>query len=229
MAGFTLTQARTQTADNLDDRNNQRWATTRLDPALQAAVSSCVSEYASNGGEQLDEEMSLTSTTAGLATLSIVPLLIREEILVDAGSYFFPVQPQKFSEKVIHDTTSRNLKLKYVREFTIPSNANASHPLIGDGATSSATWPAFDRWVCAVAALQLGVGDNDKRPGLERLEQMARASVFQRINTPTWRPLPLPREYGPWSIWNLKYVYQTSPTAPTIRLVRDGRWWGLTG
>ena len=58
-----------------------------------------------------------------------------------------------------------------------------SHPLVGVASVAAPTWPAFDHWIIADAALQLGVRDNDQRPGLERLQPEARSAFFKVSRT----------------------------------------------
>ena len=226
MTGMTLLAARSNVRRLLDDNGqNKRYSDTAIDEALQASISSCVSDYATAGGDAFDTEVAVTTSTSGLGTITGHTLLVRT-VQVTNGNTMYTLEPQLRSDRRQIDNTARNLLVELVREYQLPTTT--SHPLIGSGATTANTWMAFDQWVCASAALLIGITDNDKRPGLEKLEARGRASALGRDNTPTSLPLPDSDAYtlgydGWWQ--RLGYVYTANQNASTIQLVaRDSAW-----
>ncbi len=226
MTGMILSAARSNVRRLLDDNGqNKRYSDTAIDEALQAAISSCVSDYATGGGDAFDEEVTVVTSSAGLGTITGHTMLVRT-VQVSNGSSMYTLEPQQRSDRRQLDQTARTLLVEIVREFQLPTTT--THPLIGVGATTSNTWMAFDQWVCSNAALLIGITDNDKRPGLERLEARFRASALKRDNNPSSFPLPDSEAYslgydGWWQ--RVGYVYSPSQTASTIQLVaRDSAW-----
>lgn len=226
MTGMILSAARSNVRRLLDDNGqNKRYSDTAIDEALQASISSCVSDYATGGGDAFDEEITVVTSSAGLGTITGSTMLVRT-VQVSNGSSMYTLEPQQRSDRRQLDQTARTLLVEIVREFQLPTTP--THPLIGVGATTSNTWMAFDQWVCSNAALLIGITDNDKRPGLEKLEARFRASALKRDNNPSSFPLPDSEAYslgydGWWQ--RVGYVYSPSQTASTIQLVaRDSAW-----
>jgi hypothetical protein len=216
----TLANARDAVRRLLDDNGaNQRYTTASIDQSLQDAISSCVSDYVSEGGDAFDVEVSVV-TVAGLATLT-GPLLCVHGVQISSGNTRQTVQPLLRSDRTLVDSSVRTLLVECVKDFVLPTNT--AHPFIGDGATASNSWHAFDLWCFTHAALALGITDNDKRPGLVALEERQRRTSLRHKNTPSSRPLP-DRDDPTW-FPSLGYVYSASPTAPTLQLCsRDGAW-----
>jgi hypothetical protein len=225
MAGLTLAQARTRVADLLDDPNHVRFTHGVIDVSLQAALSACLSDAVSAGCDVFNVEVSATTTSGGLATLT-GPLLRVATVQVSTGSgAYYTVAPLTREDRRILEQSARDLVVEVVKDYHIPTTT--THPLVGEGATAAATWPAFDQWVCVEAAALCGVMDNDKRAGLDRMRESFRASVMARINTPFSRPLPDAEVALAWPSWwdRLGYIYTPHPTSPTIQLAaKDSAW-----
>jgi hypothetical protein len=225
MAGLTLAQARTRVADLLDDPNNSRWSTTVIDISLQAALSACLSDAVTAGCDAFNTEVSVTTTSGGLATLT-GPILAVRTVQINTGSgAYYTVAPIVREDRRILEQSVRDLVVEVVKDYQIPTNTG--HPLVGDGATAAATWPAFDQWVCAEAALMCGVFDNDQRKGLQMMRDSLRKSVMARINTPFSRPLPDAEVALAWPSWwdRLGFIWTQHPTAPTLQLAaKDSSW-----
>lgn len=187
--GLTLAQARTAVSDFLDDSSNALWSTTQIDTALSSALGRCQDDYAAGGGDRFVAEFSGTSsaTDGTLSLSSVLPLRILS-VQVLSGSYYTTIRAQQKQDREVLDTNARSVVVHYVREYALPTDS--AHPLVGVGATAANSWPAFDHWICARAALQCAIKDNDKRQGLTALEQDARASVLSRVNVPTTREWP---------------------------------------
>lgn len=223
MAGLTLLQARTRVSDLLDDPNAVKWSSTTIDISLQAALSMCLSDAVTAGCDVFNTEIAATTSSAGLATLT-GPILAIRAVQVNTGSgAFFSLAPVLREERCLTEQAVRTLAIEVVKDYQIPTTT--SHPLVGEGATASATWQAFDQWACIEAALLCGVMDNDQRRGLEKMREAYRMSVMDRINTPFSRPLP-DADSSRMSWWDrLGYIYAQHPTAPTLQLVqRDSSW-----
>lgn len=226
MAALTLALARTLVADHLDDPNNNRWSTTQIDTALSQALSTCVAAYVKEGGTQLDEETTFTCSSTGAADLTtIAPVLRIQSVQVQQGTSpnvtFWTVKAVKKYDRAMLVQNAYVLKTAFVRDFVLPTTT--SHPLIGNGATAAASWVELERWICAEAALQCGIKDNDMRPGLEKLAAYARGGCIDRVNTPRAVPLSGGRGgrglLGPYGE-HIGYVYTSSQSAPSIQLVR---------
>ena len=182
---MTLAEARTNASQLLDDPNNRRWSTTQIDFALQSAVSRCLEDYCGAGGERFDTEGTATSSavdgTASLTTLK--PLIIKSVTILDSSTYI-PIRATTKRDRFRADTTARSLVFIYVRDYEIPTSANTTQALVGNGATSANTWAAFDHWCVARAALQLAVKDDKLSQACGALASDLAASVLARPNNP---------------------------------------------
>lgn len=216
MAALTLTEARDLCAHHLDDPNHRRWLNSDIDFALQASLTRCLTDYAGAGGTQFDIEFAGSSSAVDgtLSMSSLSPLMVRS-VQILSGNRFSPIRPSNMIDRLAADLTSRNVRAMYVRDYVIPTTAG--NPLVGVAAVAAPTWPAFDHWIIAEAALQLGVRDNDQRPGLEALAARSRQAVMDRVNTPQARPLPLPRDE---LLWAYDLGWGWSPSTSTISLFR---------
>lgn len=216
----TLTSARDTVRRLLDDNGtNQRYSNANIDQALQDALSCCLSDYVSAGGDAFDIEVSVT-TVAGVATLT-GPLLCVHGVQISSGSTRQNVQPMQRSDRRLVDSSVRALLVECVQDFVVPTNT--AHPFVGNGATAANSWHGFELWCFAEAAMVLGITDNDKRPGLEKLAARQREDALKRRNTPSSRPLP-DRDECNW-FPSLGYVYSPNLLTPTLQLCsRDGSW-----
>jgi len=225
MAGLTLTQARTRVLSFLDDPSGVRWASSEVDASLQAALSMCLSDVITAGCDAFNTEVSATTSSGGLATLT-GPILAVRTVQISSGSgTYYTVAPIVREDRRILEQSVRDLVVEVVRDYQVPSNA--AHPLVGDGATAAATWMAFDQWVCAEAALLCSITDNDQRKGLQMMRDTLRKSAMDRINTPFSRPLPDAEVALSWPSWwdRLGYIWTQHPTAPTLQLAaKDSSW-----
>jgi hypothetical protein len=216
----TLATARDAVRRLLDDNGtNQRYSTANVDQALQDALSGCLSDYVSEGGDAFDVEVSV-ATVAGLATLT-GPLVCVRGVQISSGNTRQNVVALQRSDRTLVDASVRTLLVECVKDFVVPTNT--AHPFVGDGATGANSWHAFELWCFANAAMVLGITDNDKRPGLVALEDRQRRTALKHKNTPSSRPLP-DRDDPTW-FPSLGYVYTAALSAPTIQLCsRDGSW-----
>jgi hypothetical protein len=194
---LTLAQARTRLlTDYLDDvqGTGSRWDPdsdgSRLDRHLKPALSTCLMDYAANGGDAFDEETEVTTSaaTGSVALTSLTPLLIkavRIEMTSDTKILIPAASPRA---SVVADRTARDCHVTFVRNLTFPTNA--SHYLVGTGATAANTWDAFDEWVVVRAAVLARQIEGEPLGTLETIEAMMRSSVLTRSNSPRSREPP---------------------------------------
>jgi len=226
MAGLTVAEARALVSQNLDDQNQRRWPESEINTALQYSLAACLSKYIEEGGSLFDREASLSTNSAGLCDLTTLGNILRigpvQYVTGSAPFSYWPVMPAKVRDREIDVPGVYSLRITYVKEYTLP--ANAGYPLIGDGAVSAPSTHAFDAWVCAEAALLLGVKDNDQRPGLERLAAKLEEDALHKLNNPRTMPLSVPVYRHP-NMRNLSYIFTPSATSPSLQLIRvRGEW-----
>lgn len=226
MAGLTVAEARELVSQNLDDQNQRRWPEPEINTALQYSLAACLSKYIEEGGNLFDQEASLSTNSAGLCDLTTLGNILRigpvQYVTGSAPFSYWPVLPAKPRDREIDVPGVYSLRITYVKEYTLSANGN--FPLIGDGAVSAPSTHAFDAWVCAEAALLLGVKDNDQRPGLERLAAKLEGDAIRKLNNPRTMPLSVPVYRHP-NMRNLSYLFTPSATVPTLQLIRvRGEW-----
>lgn len=192
MAGLSLSQARTATSQLLDDPSERRWSTANGDRGLEAALSRCLVQYQKAGGERFDTEVTGTSsaTTGVLDVFAGIPVLVVRDVVVINGNNSYRVPAKQPNRRGYIDLVARSLRVTYVREYALPSNA--AWPLVGVDAVPANTWFDFDNWVCTEAALQLAPKDMEEKRlrWLTERAQAARRSVMERTDTPGGYPMP---------------------------------------
>lgn len=226
MAGLTVAEARQLVSQYLDDVNQRRWPESQINTALQYSLAQCLSQYVEEGGTLFDQEVSLSTNSSGLCSLASLGNIIRigpvQYVTGSAPYSYWPVLPAKVRDREVDVPGVYNLRITYVKEYTLSANGN--YPLVGDGAVGAPSTHAFDAWVCAEAAVLLGVSDNDNRPGLEALRQRLEEAAFHKLNNPRTMPLSVPVYRHP-NMRNLSYIFTPSDTAPTLQLIRTrGEW-----
>lgn len=202
---LTLAQARLVVQDHLDDTptsgiDGDRWTAAQVDTGLSFALSQCLDEYVSSGGDRFDEILDTSSNTSGEVDLSTVdPIEIKGISLLQGGTYW-PIKSYRLEEKNIIDTTVRTLQIRYVRKFVLPTTT--THKIMGNGATAANSWDAFDHWVCAKAALFCSTKDAEGRPEIKQLAEDLRFSVLSHTKVPKSVPFPARRNwYSQWIGW----------------------------
>lgn len=226
MAGLTVAEARVLVSQYLDDQNQRRWPESEINTALQYSLAACLSEYVEEGGSLFDQEASLSTNSSGLCDLTSLGNLLRigpVQYATGAAPFsYWPVLPAKVRDREIDVPGVYSLRITYVQEYTLSNNGN--YPLIGNGTVAAPSTHAFDAWVCAEAALLLGVKDNDQRPGLERLEAKLRDAALHKLNNPRTMPLSVPVYRHP-NMRNLSYIFTPASTGGSLQLIRTrGEW-----
>jgi hypothetical protein len=221
MSALTVAEAITRVGDLLDDPNNIRWPTTKVTGALKVALSVCVQEYGDAGGTAFDESITGTTSSAG-ALVVASPVISRiKSVQVVTGNRRVVIRGCRPQDIEIYDAAARDLAIVIDRDWQVSSTT--TNQLVGDDAATGPSWFAFDQWVCAQAALDLGISDNDKRPGLEASWARYREAVLSRVQTPRSRVAPLPRSDYTFTD-NLGWTWDQ--TTATVQLGRmRGEWW----
>jgi hypothetical protein len=202
---MTLEEAITDVRSHIDDRQSRNWTDNQVRRALWRALSGCLSEYARAGGERFDVEAERTSDGEnGVLLVEEAPILIRHVLLDE--EWRTPIRAVDPSIRGTTDTTSRDLIIRYVPAPTLPQD-DTDHLLGAD------EWPAMDGWICAKAAIYLGVSDNDDRPGLERAEARLRAEVLTSQRIPHAKPWPRGR------VSRLRYLWTPGEKRLTLHRV----------
>jgi hypothetical protein len=195
---LTLADARATFLDHLDD-DGTRWSTTQVDRALSLGLVQTLDDYASGGGDRFDLVESLTSTSGVVDMSTKLPISIRG-ISALVGTRYFPIRTVAIENRMVPDTVTRTLQVRYTRGYTLPTNS--AHPLVGVGATGANSWDTFDHWVCVRAALMATTKDFEKREDLLALEQQLAGSVMTINKIPGARPFPsTPKWYSTYIVW----------------------------
>ncbi len=195
--GLTLAEARDVVEDFLDDASNVRWSTSQVDVALKYALSMCLNDYISAGGDRFDEVLSTTSTTSGTVDLSSYDPVKIQGMTMTVGTRQFPITEIAYEERGLEDSVARSVVLRFVRSYVLPTTT--SHALVGNGATAAKSWFAFDHWICIKAALYCSIKDADPRPELAALEKEARENVVFTTSIPKSLAFPQrPHWYSTW-------------------------------
>ena len=221
MSALTVAEAITRVADLLDDPGNRRWSTAKVTGALKTALSVCVQEYGDVGGTAFDESITGTTTSTGALVIASPVISRIKSLQVVTGNRRVVLMGCQPADIEVFDQVARSLSLLIVRDWQV--SLTTTNQLVGDDSTTGPSWGAFDQWVCAQAALDLGISDNDKRPGLEAAWNRYRDAVITRVPTPRSRVAPLPRADYNFTD-NLGWAWDA--TSATVQLGRmRGEWW----
>lgn len=190
---YTIGDARSQVLDHLDDVSGARYARvsnvidyTKIDRALRASLEQCLSDYTAGGGDRFDEDVDVTTDTTGsISLVEYDPIAVRGvQVIPDTTGALFPIEPGALPEAGLPDNQSRNLRIRLVRSFRIKDKPDTSDLLVGLSDGKALSWSAFDEWVCARAALKMGVKDNEMRESLLAIGEDLRASVMAQKRIP---------------------------------------------
>ena len=217
---LTLAQARAVTLDHLDDNDsedpNARWSNAQVDVGLALALSSCLSDYVSEGGDRFDLELSASTTSGALDMSSYSPLYIRGMTML-YGNRYWPLEALRAEDRGIQDADTKSLQVRYVREYALPTTT--THPLVGVGATAANSWDAFDHWICIRAAIHCSIKDDDLRATLTTQEEAIRTTVLLRPKLPSAVAFPKPTSY-----YSRSYGYFWQPSTKVVQICRRGGW-----
>lgn len=231
---LNIEAARDQVLDHLDDPRGVRFAKTtsgvqdwsRVYRGLRSAQSSCLDKYLAAGGNRFWESVDVDSTggTAQLAAFDPAALHAVQIIPDTDSAAKWPIDEGDPLTLGLPDLTDRSLSVIITRYFRIPDPVDPGDLLMGTVAGAARSWDAFDEWVCAVAAQQVGVKDNERREGLAILAKEKEDDVLKHIKTPSSSPWPARRGQS-WSLRRLRWVWMPQPR--TLQLVYDATssWW----
>lgn len=197
---YTIDDARAQVLDHLDDVAGSRYARvagvtdyTKVDRALRSALERCLDDYVAKGGDRFDEEVTVTTdaTTGKVSLVQYDPIHIRAVLIApDTTGALFPVDTGNASERGLPDLTARTLQVRLVRSQKIKLKPDGSDFLVGAVNGNALSWSAFDEWVCARAALQMGIKDNEMRDALVATIGDLQTSVLGQRRIPSGQEWP---------------------------------------
>lgn len=215
MANLTVTEAITEIRQELDDvsTTKPRWTDAQVKTKLGFALSACLVQYASDGGDRFDlEGTATTSASTGQVSLSSLSALWVKQVAIVVGNTTYRVRPKNPIRRGYADLNARDLRILYVREYEIPSDSG--HPLVGVTSTAANSWPGFDRWVYMEAAVMLTSKDMEEKriAALIARRDEAKAIALGRVPTPAGYPIPRP-EWNPIAPQDLRWQFtQASAT-----------------
>jgi hypothetical protein len=216
--------AREQVLDHLDDETGARYAPvragvrdwSRVHRKLASAREQCLDDYVAAGGDRFDAVIS-SSTTQGVADLSSATIRHIRGVLVRPGSGLAPY-PVLEGDKLVRGLPDRvDRDLSIVAVIIAPM---AAAPLAGDDLVGERSWQAFDEWVCARAAVQLGTKDPERRTALGAVVADLERSVLRRSRTPAVLPWPARAPQALSSLASLRWLWEQDEEE--LRLVVGG-------
>lgn len=226
---FTIRDAREAVLEHLDDERGERYAREtgtntvgyrKLDRALRVQVSGSLKDASAGGYDQFDEEIALsTSATDGTVAAPGERIAHIKGVRVDIGVSTYRVEEGDKSSGGLPDRTSRDLLLTIVRLFDVPLNPLEDDLLLGTVAGAARSDDAFDAWVCARAAKQLGI--KDLAPArqallLQHIAELERTVIGQKRNPGA---LPWPERVSPRMLVNGRLRWLWFPHEQTLQLV----------
>lgn len=190
--GTTMVKAIADVRSYIDDREGRRWDREQCVRAIHSALSQCMEHYARAGGERFDVEESITTVgTTGVSLIEQDPLTIRTVHLTDAsGGWRVRLRAADMGQVYTPDTETRYLVLRYVPRPKLPQQDD--DVMCGLIPGTQRPWPAFERWVCMRAAMELGITDKDSREDLYAAEDRLRVEVTSADRIPKMLPWPRP-------------------------------------
>lgn len=204
MASMTLANARLLVQEHLDEDStlsDPRWTTTQIDTALASALSTCLADYISAGGDRFTETISVSTTSGSVDLSSYNPSRI-DGVAYISGQTRFPLRAAKRLGLFQDDTSDRSLEIALTRHLDLPTTT--SHPLIGIGATEVNSVPMFANWVCLRAARQLKIKDDERSAAVEALEATVQDAVIKHARVPQSFTFPCTRRNA---LNDLAWVY----------------------
>lgn len=203
----TLSEARTFVREYLDDRRGARWSDAVVDLALRTAISASVDDYRAEGGDRFDEDVDVSTDEDGAVSLALYDPADVAAVLVGVTSGYEPIRGGDRYALGRSDQTARALRVTLVRRYDVPTDPDDY--LVGVEMGAARSWPAFDQWVCARAAMQLGSTDDDRRQALRESLAECRRSALSHARTPRVMPWGSPRTRTPYlaDLGRLRWIY----------------------
>lgn len=214
---LTLSQARAETRGLLDNTETTRWTNAQVDSALASALSTCFDWYIANGGDHFDIETTGTTSAAdgSFAMSSKRPTYIRD-VGVTSGNVTTRIPKKDVMRRGYADLVARTIRILYTPLYVLP--VDATHPLVGDGATPANSWLGFDKCIVSEAALELAIKDGDQAriDRLERFVERKHKETVQHPSNPRGSEWPRPERSA--VIEDLQWTWV--PSTSTLYLVR---------
>jgi hypothetical protein len=223
MDSITLDEAIADVRSYIDDVRARRWTPAQVTRALGGALSECVEEYAGKGGDRFLEDIDVqtTATTGAVSLFAYDPIDVRAVLVRPSASAVanFTIRRGDTAALGALDSQARRLRLRITRRPLLPKSG--TDLLVGGEDGKARAWPAFERWVCMVAGLDLLPKDNDPNLTLMRRESELRAKVLETVRLPS--SLPWPREQRhTWA--NLRWHWKPREAVIELRNASVGGW-----
>lgn len=188
-----LTTARTRVLALADDDDGSRFNVDGtfavVDDALKTAQIEAWTEAVGTGSSSLVQEVSITTSSAGVADLTTIKPLRIDNVALSQSNIRLNVPPARFDQAPTSALISRTLLIALVTRAAFPSAPSGvfvwGHANLADAS------PVLDKLMIAIAASELKIKDNEPNPGLEKRKAELRASVESALSIPTWSVLPL--------------------------------------
>ena len=227
-------------------------STNEVDLAIQMAAQECVSNYCTLGGDFFDVVMDI-DTASGVFSFGslydptaptpdnqrpIAPLMIRS-VNLRQGTSYFNIHAIREKDVEVDMDIIQGLKIRVVftPDFTglaADENLRYSRPVVDPYALPPGTlgqldWPAFDQWVCAVAAKHLTPKENQANNQLDERIMMLRDSCMTAPENPISVIFPSTRNKtvipgALWYRWSYTARYTRSDQSFVLRLHRVRFW-----
>ena len=190
--------------------NDPRYSDADIQGALGGQLSALLSEIAENGGDYLQEHIDVTTNGSGVADLSSYDpaKIVSAGIVRSSSSGVTPLAGFSPTSHGLLIEKAEDLRIVIIRRWSIGTSTN---PLIYNASATAASWDAFERLLCARAAQELAVFDDEQERALGALIARYSASVIP-ANTIDVGRFPAKRgKPQAGYVWN--------PTAQTMQLV----------
>lgn len=189
----TLGELRQDVFYLLDDSGSassdgDRWSLSEVDFALEVSLDECIRMYASAGGNRLDQQVEV-STTSGVLDLSSYKPVSIKSIDMKHGSVYYPVTTARVSDAFHPVESTDELTCRVTFVPGVVNFPSASGDTVVYGAGEAATFPAFDRMIAVKAAQMLKVKEAEPNSLLDIEEQRLWSSVLSAGQIPSVRDM----------------------------------------
>jgi hypothetical protein len=183
-----LSEARTRVAALCDD-DGTRFSESEIDDALLTAQKETWQQAVKSGASFLTIETTAISTnSSGVADLTgIKPIKIVNVAEMRSGQRY-AMNPTRLDQAPQNASVVVPLAIAYVPRLSFPSAAG--NPFVWGHANVTDT-SLFDKLMCALAASELKIKDDEQNKALEKRKDELRAAVNEMLSIPGWSVMPM--------------------------------------
>lgn len=213
-----LSEARTKVLALIDDDNtrfNGDGLFTEVDDALLTAQKEVWQSAVASGCSLFEQETTVPTNASGVADLTTIkPLRIVNVAQILSGVRWL-LEPSRLDQAPANAAIVITLAITYVPRLSFPSAPG--NPFVWGHANITDT-SLFDKLMCAIAASELKIKDNEQNTALEKRKDELRAAVTEMISAVSWSAIPMDQFSQDRNLAIYGYVM----TAPdTLQLVLD--------